>query len=58
MNNLHLVAVPLHIAMMKMAIVTETRMVLSVAIQIVKQRRRLVDGFMPLMERKLNVLMD
>ena len=58
MNNLRLVAVPLHIVMMKMAIVMETRMVPSVAIQIVKQKRKLVDGFTPLMERKLNVLMD
>ena len=58
MNSLHLVAAPLRIVMMKLAIVMEIHMLVCVVTQTVRQKRQLVAGFMPRTEPKLNVRMD
>ena len=58
MNSLHLVAAPLRIVMMKLAIVMEIRMLVCVVTQTAKQKHQLVAGFMPHTEPKLNVQMD
>ena len=58
MNSLHLVAVLLRIAIMKLVIVMEIHMLVCVVTQTVRQKRQLVAGFMPLTEPKLIVRMD